>query len=59
MAESPENWLLSERLTDAEAIVFWLDAGVVLATGQSDFHRLWREQRAQSSQSRLLRSRRR
>jgi hypothetical protein len=46
------SWLLSERVTDAEAIVFWLDAGVVLATGQSDFHRLWRAQRARSSQSR-------
>jgi hypothetical protein len=53
------RWLRSKRVTDAEAIVFWLDAGVVLATGQSDFHRLWRQQRARIAQPRSRRSRRR
>jgi hypothetical protein len=35
--------LLSEDFTDAEAVVEWLDAGVILATGRSRFHRHLRE----------------
>ncbi|MBI4718247.1 MAG: hypothetical protein HY763_10610 [Planctomycetes bacterium] len=34
--------LQSEELTNAEAVVLWLDAGVNLATGRSAFHRAWR-----------------
>jgi hypothetical protein len=34
--------LLTRRFTDAEAVVHWLDAGVIVATGRSDFHRSWR-----------------
>jgi hypothetical protein len=35
--------LLSTRFSEAEAVVQWLDAGVILATGRSDFHREWRK----------------
>jgi hypothetical protein len=31
--------LLSDRFSDAEAVVEWLDAGVILVTGRSEFHR--------------------
>ena len=41
--------LLSTDFTDAEAVVHWLDAGVILATGRSDFHRLWRARRERGS----------
>ena len=39
--------LLSNEFTDAEAVVLWLDAGVILATGRSAFHRAWRGQGAE------------
>jgi hypothetical protein len=35
--------LSSAYFTDAEATVQWLDAGAILATGRSAFHRQWRE----------------
>jgi hypothetical protein len=35
--------LLAEDFTDAEAVVEWLDAGVILATGRSRFHRRLRD----------------
>jgi len=38
--------LLSKKFTEAEAVVQWLDAGVILATGRSDFHRHWRKHAA-------------
>jgi hypothetical protein len=31
--------LLSKQFSDAEAVIEWLDAGVILATGRSDHHR--------------------
>jgi hypothetical protein len=34
--------LLSNRFTEAEAVVQWLDAGAILATGRPEFHRRWR-----------------
>jgi hypothetical protein len=36
--------LQSRRLTEAEAVIEWLDAGVVLATGRPELHRRWRRQ---------------
>ncbi len=36
------QWLLSKQFTDAEAVVHWLDASAILATGRSEFHRRWR-----------------
>ena len=34
--------LSSKQFSDAEAVVEWLDAGVILVTGRSDFHRMLR-----------------
>jgi hypothetical protein len=34
--------LCSNEFSDAEAVVEWLDAGVILATGRSDYHRTLR-----------------
>jgi hypothetical protein len=39
--------LHSEFFTDAEAVVYWLDASVVVATGRSLFHQQWRDRRRQ------------
>ena len=41
---SPEQYshLESDGFTDAEAFLYKLDAGVVVATGQSAFHQAWR-----------------
>jgi hypothetical protein len=36
--------LHSPRFTDAEALLYWLDAALVLATGRSVFHQQWRAQ---------------
>jgi hypothetical protein len=46
----PEQYrnLLSQRFTDAEALVQWIDAGVDRATGRSPFHRNWRAKMQQS-----------
>jgi hypothetical protein len=35
--------LQSRRFTEAEAVMEWLDAGVLLATGRPEFHRRWRK----------------
>ena len=37
--------LLSHQCTDAEAVVVWLDAGVILLTGRSELHRRLRAPR--------------
>jgi hypothetical protein len=44
--------LLSPRFSEAEAVVQWLDAGVILATGRSDFHRQWRRRAGRRSVAR-------
>jgi hypothetical protein len=41
--EQYRRLLSSDFFTDAEAVVQWLDAGVILATGRSVFHHQWRE----------------
>ena len=38
--------LLSKPFSHAEAVVEWLDAGVILATGRSDYHRGLRAEKA-------------
>jgi hypothetical protein len=45
--------LLSPRFSEAEAVVQWLDAGVILATGRSDFHRQWRRHAGRRSAARM------
>jgi hypothetical protein len=53
--------LSSELFSDAEALLNWGDAGVILATGRSNFHREWREltadRRGSLAQLRELRER--
>jgi hypothetical protein len=41
--EQYRHLLSGDYFSDAEAIVQWLDAGVILATGRSSFHRRWRD----------------
>jgi hypothetical protein len=41
--EQYRRLLSSDYFSDAEATVQWLDAGVILATGRSAFHRQWLE----------------
>jgi hypothetical protein len=36
--------LCSQKFTDAEALLFWLDAALIVATGRSVFHQQWRKQ---------------
>jgi hypothetical protein len=38
--------LHAKLLSEAEAFLSWLDAGIVIATGRSAFHQQWRAQRA-------------
>jgi hypothetical protein len=37
--------LASREFSPAEALVHWVDAGVIVATGRSQFHEVWREDR--------------
>jgi hypothetical protein len=46
--------LLSDRFTDAEAVVEWLDAGTILVSGRSDLHRNFRAERASRLRGRTL-----
>lgn len=51
--------LLSSQFTDAEAVVQWLDAGVILATGISLFHREQRRLKLKELQQMRVRLERR
>ncbi len=51
--------LLSSQYTDAEAIIQWLDAGVIPATGISLFHREQRNLKLKEQQQRRVRLERR
>ncbi len=51
--------LISSQFTDAEAVVQWLDAGVILATGSSLFHRERRNLKLKELQQRRVRLERR
>jgi hypothetical protein len=44
MGATPQyQHLSSDAFSDAEAIIQWLDGGVILATGRSALHQAWRE----------------
>jgi hypothetical protein len=46
MGSRKQYWrLLSDQFTDAEAVVEWLDASVILLTGRSELHRHLRASR--------------
>jgi hypothetical protein len=56
MGESAQYQRLHSRsFTDAEAFLYWLDAGVIVATGRSAFHQQWRGGRDQQKGRRAAR----
>jgi hypothetical protein len=46
-SDSQYRHLLRQSFSDGEAVIQWLDAGVIVATRRSEFHRSWRKSRGE------------